>query len=69
MASKRFFGIRHVTVSAQSRHIQESPFLFRPNAKDFEVAAPNGIELRPEQNLGALTRQGTAFGRDQNAKS
>jgi hypothetical protein len=53
--SKRFLGIHHVTVSAQSRHIQESPFLFRPNAKDFEVATPNGIELRKEQNLALST--------------
>ena len=27
-ASKRFVGVRYVTVSAQSRHIQESAFLF-----------------------------------------
>jgi hypothetical protein len=54
-ASKRFLGIRHVTVSAQSRHIQESPFLFRPNAKSFEVAAPNGIGLRKDQNTGLST--------------
>ena len=55
LASKRFLGIRHVTVSAQSRHIQESPFLFRPKAKDIEVAAPNRIELRKEQNLALST--------------
>ncbi len=29
VASKRFLGVRYVTVSAQSRHIQESLFLFR----------------------------------------
>jgi len=29
-ASKRFLGVRYVTVSAQSRHIQESAFLFGP---------------------------------------
>jgi len=50
-ASERFFGIRHLAVSAQSRHIQESPFLFRPTAKPFELAAPNGIALRPEQGV------------------
>ncbi len=49
--SVRFFGIRHLAVSAQSRHIQESPFLFRPNAKEVELAAPNGIALRPEQGV------------------
>ena len=34
-ASKRFLGVHYVTVSAQSRHIQESAFLFR--AKDLPV--------------------------------
>ena len=28
-ASKRFLGVRYVTVSAQSRHIQDSAFLFQ----------------------------------------
>jgi hypothetical protein len=36
-ASKRFLGVRYVTVSAQSRHIQESAFLF--GAKDLPVSA------------------------------
>jgi len=34
-ASKRFLGVRYVTVSAQSRDIQESPPLFR--AKDLPL--------------------------------
>ena len=34
-ASKRFLGVRYVTVSAQSRHIQESACLF--GAKDLPV--------------------------------
>jgi hypothetical protein len=34
-ASKRFLGVRYVTVSAQSRHIQESAILFR--AKDLPM--------------------------------
>ena len=34
VASKRFLGVRYVTVSAQSRHIQESLVLFR--AKDHQ---------------------------------
>jgi len=34
-ASKRFLGVRYVTVSAQSRHIQESAFLC--GAKDLPV--------------------------------
>jgi hypothetical protein len=37
-ASKRFLGVRYVTVSAQSRHIQESAPLFR--AKDLPVRDP-----------------------------
>jgi hypothetical protein len=50
-SSERFLGIRHLSVSVQSRHIQESPFLFRPNTKDLGLAAPNGIVLRPEQGV------------------
>jgi hypothetical protein len=34
-ASKRFLGVHYVTVSAQSRHIQESAFLF--SSKDHPV--------------------------------
>jgi hypothetical protein len=34
-ASKRFLGVRYVTVSAQVRHIQESAFLF--GAKELPV--------------------------------
>jgi hypothetical protein len=34
-ASKRFLGVRYVTVSAQSRHIQKSALLF--GAKDLPV--------------------------------
>ncbi len=40
-ASKRFLGVTYVTVSAQSRHIQEGPFLFHA----VEVAAPNRAKL------------------------
>ena len=55
LASKRYLGIRHVTVSAQSRHIQESPVSFQVKDKDFEVPAPSGIELRPDQSIGPST--------------
>jgi hypothetical protein len=51
LASKRFLGIRHVTVTAQSRHIQESPVIFRVKDKDFEVAFPSGVDLRQDQIL------------------
>jgi hypothetical protein len=50
--SKRFLGIRHITVSAQSRHIQESPVIFQAQHKDSEVAGPSTIELRPDQSIG-----------------
>jgi len=51
-ASKRFLGVRHVTVSARSRHIQESPIIFQTQEKGSEVAAPSKIVLRPVQNIG-----------------
>ncbi len=38
VASKRFLGVRYVTVSAQSRHIQESLVLFR--AKELQESGP-----------------------------
>jgi hypothetical protein len=45
LASRRFLGIRHLTVSAQSRHIQESPFLFRAPVKRLEAPVPGGPAL------------------------
>jgi hypothetical protein len=50
--SERFFGIRHLAVSAQSRHIQESPFLFRPNTKDLE----QGVEPSKELPIGEIKK-------------
>jgi hypothetical protein len=50
-ASRYFLGIRHVTVSAQSRHIQESPVIFQVKDKDFEVPAQSGIGLRLDQSV------------------
>jgi hypothetical protein len=52
LASKRFLGIRHVTVSARSRHIQESPVIFQVKDHDFEGAIPIGVEWRPDQSVG-----------------
>lgn len=52
LASNRFLGIRHVTVSARSRHIQESPVIFEVKNKNFEVPSPSKIELRPGQSIG-----------------
>jgi len=52
LASRRYLGIRHVTVSARSRHIQESPIIFQAQDKSFEVAAPSKIELRSVPRIG-----------------
>jgi hypothetical protein len=41
VASKRFLGVPYVSVSARSRHIQESMFLFR--AKDLQDRGPSKI--------------------------
>jgi hypothetical protein len=56
LASKRFLEIRHVTVSARSRHIQQSPVIFQVQDRDFEVEAPSTMELRPNQNIGLSPR-------------
>jgi len=40
-ASKRFLGVTYVTVSAQSRHIQEGPFLFHA----IDVPAPERAKV------------------------
>ena len=50
VASKRFLGVRHVTVSAHSRHIQESLFLL--GAKDRQELVPSRIDSRPDQSIG-----------------
>ena len=50
--SKRFLGIRHVSVSAQSRHIQESPVIFQVKDEDFDAVAASGIGLRLDQTVG-----------------
>jgi hypothetical protein len=52
LASKQFLGIHHVTVAAQSRHIQESPVIFQIKNQDFEGAIPIGIELHPDRRVG-----------------
>jgi hypothetical protein len=50
VASKRFLGVRYVTVSAHSRHIQESLLLFR--AKDLQESVPSRIDRRPDHSMG-----------------
>jgi len=52
LASKRFLGIRHVTVAAQSRHIQESPVIFQIEDQDSDAAIPIGIELPADRSVG-----------------
>jgi hypothetical protein len=52
LASKRFLGIRHVTVAAQSRHIQESPVIFQIEGQDSDAAIPIGIELPADRSVG-----------------
>jgi len=47
--SKRFFGVRYVTVSAQSRHIQESQFLLE--AKDRQVLVPGRMDSRAKRSM------------------
>jgi hypothetical protein len=68
-ASKRYLGIRHVTVSARSRHIQESAIIFQAQDKGFEVAAPGKIELRPVQSIGLSPRTELLLHEIQNTKS
>ena len=62
LASKRFLEIRHVTVSARSRHIQESPVIFQVQDKDFEGPAPSKIELHPDQSIGLSTSKELPLG-------
>jgi hypothetical protein len=57
VASKHFSGIHHVTVTARSRHIQESPILFRPNDKNSEVAL-NGLDWPEDQNAALSAGKG-----------
>jgi hypothetical protein len=52
LASKRFLEIRHITVSARPRHIQESLVIFQVKDKDFEAAVPSGTSLPPDQSIG-----------------
>jgi hypothetical protein len=50
VASKRFLGVPYVSVSACSRHIQESLFLFCD--KDLQRLGPSKIECRPDHSMG-----------------
>ncbi len=48
--SERFLGVPYTSVSAHSRHVQESLFLF--HAKDFHELVPSRIDFRPDQGIG-----------------
>jgi hypothetical protein len=50
----------YVTVSACSRHIQESLFLFRD--KDLRELGPSKIDCRPDQSMGLEGSKGLLKG-------
>jgi len=54
LASKRFLGIRHVTVSARPRHIQESPVIFQVKGKDLPSNQSIGLSLSTELPLNEI---------------
>ncbi|MGC2704775.1 MAG: hypothetical protein WA361_09710 [Candidatus Acidiferrales bacterium] len=60
VASKRFLGVSCVRVSACSRHIQESLFLFRDN--DLRELEPSKIDCRPDQSMGLAGSKGLLKG-------
>ena len=56
-ASKRFLGVRYVTVSAQSRHIQESAFLFGARfgcRLNQSIGLARDNELRQEEMIALI---------------
>jgi hypothetical protein len=55
LESKRFLGIRQITISAHSRHIQESAIIFQARDKGPGCAAPSKIELCQVQTIGLST--------------
>jgi hypothetical protein len=56
VASKRFLGVPYVSVSARSRHIQESLFLFCD--KDLRKLGSSKIDCRPDQSMGLAGSKG-----------
>lgn len=50
VASKSFLGVPYVSVSARSRHVQESLFLFCD--KDLQELMPSRIDCRPNESIG-----------------
>jgi hypothetical protein len=60
VASKRFLGVPYVSVSACSRHIQESLFLF--GDKDLREVGPSKIDRRPDQKMELAGSKGLLKG-------
>jgi hypothetical protein len=60
VTSKRFLGVPYVSVSARSRHIQESLFLFRD--KDLRKLGSSKIDCRPGQSMGLAGSKGLLTG-------
>jgi hypothetical protein len=56
VASKSVLGVPYVSVSACSRHIQESLFLFCD--KDFRELGPSKSDYRPDQSMGLAGSKG-----------
>lgn len=56
VGSKRFPLVHYVTVSASSRHIQESMFLF--SGEDSRRPEPSRDECRPNQDIGLESGNG-----------
>jgi len=60
VASKRFLGVPYVSLSARSRHIQESLILF--SAKDPQGLGPGKIDCRLDQSMGLAGSKGLLTG-------
>jgi hypothetical protein len=58
--SERFPVVHYVSVSAHSRHIQESLILF--SAQDPQGLGPNKIDCRPHQSTGLANSKGPLQG-------
>jgi hypothetical protein len=60
VASKRLLGVPYASVSACSRHIQESLFLFCD--KDFRELGSSKIDCRPDQSVVLAASKGLLKG-------
>jgi hypothetical protein len=60
VASKRLLGVPYVSVSARSRHIQQSLVLY--SAKDPQGLGPSKIDCRLDQSMGLTGSTGLLTG-------